>query len=426
MPLIYQQDKIIDMVTGEIITKDFAPKFRHYNYDEYRAKVKIGLLKHIEPMAAYELNKDELKDYEDGYVAEVKKDGHRAVMHLTKIGNRLFSRELSVKTGWHNETSDLVPHLRDYKIPEQYWGTVLDGEVMMDDFHDVQGVSGGTLPETALQNQIKKGFAKFEVFDIIYYKGLYIAKMPLVWRRLFLARVMNDIATDYLFSMPMYCTSTTFNLMRKMQDEFYENFPDFPLVALPVKLIDNFNSLLQELWDNGEEGIMVKWIKGIYQQKRTRQWMKVKEIRTFDVVIMGYQDSTIYYEGKTLDEKGYWDYWCDAEDEHAIVFERLTAKDADKKGLLPVTKPHAMNWIGAVEVGLYRNGKLVKIAEAKGFKDKDLEYIKKNKKELIGKVIEIKAQKIDNKKTLSLRHPRFSRWRKDKQAKDCKWENYDV
>ena len=126
----------------------------------------------------------------------------------------------------------------------------------------------------------------------------------------------------------------------------------------------------------------------------------------------------------TLEEKGYWDFWEDYDDTGSSFEKRMTKEEMRKLNYRPVTKPYAKGWIGAIEYGVYKDGELVKVGEAKGISDTDLEYIRKNSDELIGTVIEVKANDFMDKSIGSLRHPRFSRFRPDKDAEQCTWEDY--
>jgi ATP-dependent DNA ligase len=121
-------------------------------------------------------------------------------------------------------------------------------------------------------------------------------------------------------------------------------------------------------------------------------------------------------------------YWADAEDETAIIIREMSRADAESEGLLPVTKPWAMGWIGAIICGCYnKKGKLVKVAEVKGISDQIQEYIKAHKKALINKrVLEIKFQDFisTDPKSPSVRHPRYHRMRDDMTREDCTIEYF--
>jgi ATP-dependent DNA ligase len=403
--VIYKSKCLVVSETGEIISTDVKPRFNKCRYDDYTNAFPV--IRYLEPQTCLEADKKHIP--EDDTIAEQKFDGTRETMYVTSEGNRFFSRRISKKTIWFAENTDCVPHLRDLKL-KGLEGCIFDGELTTPTIDgtskDVQSIIG-SLPETALENQIESGFAVFHVFDILYYKGVRVENLPLYERK----KILHDL---FKYDIP----SVTF-LVRTKTYATKKTAAKYPQIVDEV--VGSFKKLLYDMWDKGLEGLVVKYLKSLYEQKRTKTWLKLKPIKYRDVVILGYNPATIWYDGKSLGEKGFWDYWADAEDETAIVKKRMTSVEAEKKGLLPVTKPWAMDWIGSINVGVYKDKKLIKVAEVKGISDKDLEYIKKNEKELIGEVIEIKFNQFIDKKKTSCRHPRFSRWRDDKNAKDCTW-----
>lgn len=377
---------LTDAMTGEILSRDISPKFQNRTYEQYLND--FPQIRFIEVQTAKEADKDFIP--EDGYIAEEKLDGHRALCYMTKDGNRFFSRRISKKTDWYAENTDCVPHLRDYE--HNFHGTVLDGEITMPTFSDVQSVLGA-LPETAVQNMLEKGLATYNVFDILYYKGLKVENFPLYKRKIFMNAIFEEINTPHILKVKSYAIPATINA--------------FPQLCLHE--VKSFRQLLYDMWDNGLEGLIVKNLNAPYEQKRTKNFLKLKPLLFRDVVITGFQPATREYTGKAPHT---WEYW-----ENDLTDLR--------KDPIAVTKPHAKGWIGAIEFGVYKDGELIKVGEAKGLSDQDLEYIKQNKNDLIGTVIEVKANDFSDKSIGSLRHPRFSRFRNiDKNPEDCTWEAY--
>jgi DNA ligase-1 len=77
--------------------------------------------------------------------------------------------------------------------------------------------------------------------------------------------------------------------------------------------------------------------------------------------------------------------------------------------------------MGAIVCGLYVRRKLVrKISVGGGFTDELREEIWKRCEDYIGRVIEVRGWQVFD--SGSLRHPQFVRFRDDKKASDCKWE----
>ena len=372
--------QLVNTETGEILSPDISPKFQSWTYNDYLND--FPNIRFIEVQTAKEADKDNIP--EKGYIAQEKLDGHRSICYLTDNGNRFFSRRISKKTNWFAENTDCIPHLRD--IEHALAGTVLDGEITMPTFSDVQSVLGA-LPETAVNNMMEKGTAAYNVFDILYYKGFKVENFPL-WKRMqYLEKVFAKIKSDYIVKVPSYALKRTAVV-------------EYP--QLKLNQVESFKSLLYSMWDKGMEGLIVKDLNAPYEQKRTKHFLKLKPLLFRDVVIIGFQAPTREFDGKT--ELSKWEYW---------------------EGNTPVTKPYAKGWIGAIEFGVYKDGELVKVGEAKGISDADLEYIKLYNKRIIGTVIEVKANDFMDKSIWSLRHPRFSRFRNiDKNPEDCTWEAY--
>ena len=113
----------------------------------------------------------------------------------------------------------------------------------------------------------------------------------------------------------------------------------------------------------------------------------------------------------------------------------------------PVSKFYANGWIGNVRFGVIitseemnnlPKGKkfnieemticgdkvhVLEVGECSGFDEEAREYMTEHKSELIGDVIEVKANEIF-KDTGKLRHPRFLRFRTDKSPLECTLSNH--
>lgn len=344
---------------------------------------------------------------QDGWIAEEKIDGFRVLMEFGSTANKITTR-----TG--KDISNHLPHLRDLILPSDYIGTIIDGELTSANniFSELAGIAGpNTKVEKAIAFQEENGWAVFNAFDILNWKGLDVQNDKLIRRKVFLADVIVESDAEYGHSILKY-------------------------VRYYLGSEVNFKELLEKFWLEGKEGLMVKRMDAPYQQKKTKDVLKLKAIKTYDVIITGYQEPTKYFEGTTDLDK--WPYW---EDEYGNIINLLAVTQQYSKMyslIKPVTKPYALGWVGAVEFGVYKKVgnydgivghdvmQLVKVGECRGFTDADLIYIKENQKELIGKVMEVKAQGIIDETTGSLRHPRFNRWRYDKPASECTFENHII
>jgi len=122
-----------------------------------------------------------------------------------------------------------------------------------------------------------------------------------------------------------------------------------------------------ECVSNGYEGIMIKDRFGIYECKRSTTWMKWKPVITVDLTVVGLEEGT----GRNIGKLG------------ALVCE-----------------------------GIDQN-KTIHVNVGTGLSDKDREEFWEERNNIIGQVVEIKADAITQNQdgTYSLRFPRFERFR---------------
>lgn len=319
-----------------------------------------------------------------GWIAEEKIDGFRVIMEIGTDGNRLYSRTMK-------EITQNLPHLASMNLSE-WAGTILDGELVSATgrFLDLAGIAGpNTKPERAIKFQEENGYAIYNVFDILSYGNIDVQARALSARKVCLGAVLGSIESPYIKEVHVY----------------YGDASDF-------------KKLLEEFWLQGKEGLMLKKLDAPYEQKKSKNVLKLKESHTYDVIVSGFQAPSIWYEGSSET----WDYWADAEDEHCLVHQTMTHAEAETEGLLAVTKPHFMDWVGAVEFSVYKDGELFKVGECRGFNEEDLISIASHRDNMFGRVMEVKAQGIIDIDKGTLRHPQFSRWRDDKPASECTFD----
>ncbi len=439
-------DKVVNTDTGEIV----EALYESYSCpDDYIEAEVIP----IEPMTAKEEERleilESMLESKSGYVVEEKFDGVRGTLHFYKrrVNDyrvegfaRLFSRRISKKTNWYNEKSDSLPHLRDLDIPELA-GTVIDGELFIPDrpFAEVSGTLNCLWKESIFR-QIELGLIVFHAFDIIYYKGVYIAKMPLWKRKHYLDKVVKAIRSPYVKMVQYSDTNLSIlvnrktspvllNSLQNSRDEFKFTYPEL-FKAIGVHALTSLQqgeevslskrAYYEYLVANGKEGIIIKDINGKYYHKRGREYTKLKKFKMWDCIIIGFSEPTKEYNGKAPST---WQYYED-----------------DK----PVSKFYSMNWVGNIRFGVtipeslvdqyvdvlkrtveFIDGEYVlEVGECSGFDEEMRAFFTKEKNQLVGEVVEIKAQEIIDSKIGTLRHPRYNRLRPDKGAYQCTFDNH--
>ncbi|MMZ52637.1 ATP-dependent DNA ligase [compost metagenome] len=467
----YEGCRLINTVTGEIITEELAPKFEDWTYDMYVEQFKEDQsIRHIDPMGALEP-----ANYEQGPedIAELKRDGHRALCYITKEGNRFFSRRPSKKTGWYSENTDTVPHLRDLDL-SMFQGTVLDGELDYGkDSRSVQSVTGAK-PENAINYQFHNGFIPFVVFDILYYNGVNVQAMPLWKRKIYAAQVCRFINNVTNFPLVQFSEIYAHPSARDDLSQRWRHYIDKHdmdhglLMYLEANLFiePDYISFFRKLVAEDKEGLIIKNMEARYEQKKTKSMLKLKGESTWDVIFMGLSEPEMEYDGKLLEEGRIheWSYWYHPEKNIRKETTHASLEIAENwmsRGWIPVTKPFFKNWCGGIVCGVYRDiedpeygfdwdaeygdahepqawkdGLLIDTGEkiynlyevttVKGLTEEVMIDLEENADKYARekRVLAITANGMQDKSKGSLRHPRFFMWRDDKTADMCLFEDH--
>eukprot|EP00038_Savillea_parva_P005441 m.154607 g.154607 ORF g.154607 m.154607 type:complete len:766 (+) comp11718_c0_seq4:278-2575(+) len=230
----------------------------------------------IEPMLARQL-KDLSEPFTSGFktgsevwsgvAAEIKYDGERVQVHMNGDDVSYFSR--SLKTSQPKVTSEI----KDY-VPQAFAPTVtnciLDAEVLLVD--RTKSGHDAMLPFGTLGVHKKTKFTSANVclfvFDILWLNGESLLSKPLRERRQLLEKTLVQIPYRVLLS-------------------------EFKWLKDP----DEARAMMQEVVDNGLEGLMLKNARGTYNPKG-RHWLKVKRnylsddkgksmVDSVDLVVLG-------------------------------------------------------------------------------------------------------------------------------------------
>lgn len=193
---------------------------------------------------------------DDNYIAQIKLDGMRAVVHVTENGLRIFSRSSGVgdPTRPLEKTSSL-PHLAKLKLPELV-GTVLDCEIL------IPGKDSAELAGTVHRKELSQDNTKVMlfVFDCLQRNGISLRGKTLRHR-----------------------LSELLSISHKLQSEFITILPFATTTAQKRKLYDKVQA-------NGGEGIMLKNLNATYLEggRPTNNWYKAKKCASYDCVITGF------------------------------------------------------------------------------------------------------------------------------------------
>lgn len=419
-------------------------------------------LKYISPMLAKELEEEEKQDAclnSPDYYVEEKFDGTRATLHFCEEFTRCFSRRVSNKTGWFCENSDSVPHIRDIAIPELA-GTIIDGEMFIPNrpFKDVSSTLNCKW-DKAVARQEEIGKIVFHAFDIMYYKGIRVEMMPLRRRKVYLQKVIDAVNSQYIEMVKFYSCDSKIPVRITDVAKLRRQESSYPTLVKEMNALDVGNNpfinpvgvtpraYYEYIVATGGEGVIVKPKDGKYHYKRGWEYSKIKKFLTREAIIMGFTDPTDDYKGKfpTVEK---WDYW-ETNEGDLVDLSPYTPEQRQKfkknwypDECRPVSKFYAKGWVGNIRFGviitpeekenLPKNKKfnievmridcedylVLEVGECSGFDEEIREYMTEHQKELIGGVIEVKANEIF-KDTGKLRHPRFLRFRTDKSPTEC-------
>ena len=188
------------------------------------------------------------------WLFEIKWDGYRAVAFLDKGRVRLVSRN-------QNDLTPRYPELRQLAGSIEGQSAILDGEVVV---LDDQGRSSFSLMQqrTGIRAGGRQGASRSElgvvyyVFDLIYLDGYDLRRVALDERKRVLRQVLR--AGDLVRYSDHYAGRGT--------------------------------ALFEAAKQKGLEGILAKKCNSCYEERRSREWLKIKITQTVDCVIGGYTD----------------------------------------------------------------------------------------------------------------------------------------
>jgi bifunctional non-homologous end joining protein LigD len=224
----------------------------------------------VHPMLATSVE----KPFDDpGWLFEIKWDGYRAVSFIHDGKARLVSRN-------QNDLTGEFPELHELSKSITAKNAVLDGEIVVLDEH---GRASFSLMQqrTGIRKGGRRTGARHELqivyylFDVIYLDGYDLRLVALEQRKQVLSQI---IAPSELV---------------RYSDHFPEGLALFEVAK-----------------QKGLEGILAKKRASHYEERRSREWLKIKLTQTLDCVIGGYTDpegSRQYFGSIVLglyDEKG--------------------------------------------------------------------------------------------------------------------------
>jgi bifunctional non-homologous end joining protein LigD len=182
-----------------------------------------------------------------GWIYEVKFDGYRVLARIDGDDIRLFTRN---GNNWTPRLKALRDEFAKLKI-DQAW---IDGEIAV---LDEKGHPNFQLLQGAFDTSRTRDIVFF-AFDLPYFGGYDLRRVPCIDRRALLRAVMKENVTPHV--------------------RFSEHFDTDP------------GPLLKGACEQGLEGLIGKRADSIYVSNRSATWVKLKCTKRQEFVILGYTD----------------------------------------------------------------------------------------------------------------------------------------
>lgn len=313
------------ILLGRILDKDLRAGFGASTLN----KIEKGMIPTFDCMLAHKYEQKRIKDWP--VAVEPKLDGVRVLAFVIGESVTFYSRSGKEFTAFNHLKKHILDMMATNRINERGFGdVVLDGEVVSGSFNNTVSV--------ARRKNVQATDAEFHIFDYfpfrLWEEGVKVNEISYSDRRKQLIDALESGNREFLKVLPSYLANS------------HEEIVDICASA----------------WKRNLEGVIVKPRDGIYERKRSHNWLKIKAEESVDVPIIDMEPGTGKFEGK----------------------------------------------LGALVVDY--NG--VKVNVGSGLSDVQRQEFWEEGEKLFGRLIEVEFHEVTPDG--SLRHPRFKRFRDDK------------
>jgi bifunctional non-homologous end joining protein LigD len=184
---------------------------------------------------------DKMPDTID-WLHEIKYDGYRIIAIIENHQVKLLSRN---QKDWTLKLPQIVAALK--KMPD----CILDGELIA----LAKGISSFELLQNEIANPESENI-QYKIFDILYYKNTNVMDLYLTERKKILAKLFKN--------------------------------KNHKIISITDYVIGNGSQVFKAACKMGLEGIVAKQLNSVYQQKRTKTWLKAKCVHEQEFVIAGF------------------------------------------------------------------------------------------------------------------------------------------
>ena len=179
------------------------------------------------------------------WIYEIKFDGYRIFTRIEGKKIRLFSRSW---IDWTDQLKGLVAVLKEMNLPSGFY----DGELVVNDENGIP--SFGLLQKAFEENATNQ--AIMYLFDIPFYEGMDLRKVPLVMRKMVLGNLLAQASSPRI----------------KFSEHYAASGKDLLDSACKLKL----------------EGIIAKQAQSAYSSGRSSNWLKLKCTNNQEFIVVGY------------------------------------------------------------------------------------------------------------------------------------------
>ncbi|HDH91369.1 MAG TPA: DNA ligase [Candidatus Aenigmarchaeota archaeon] len=296
------------------------------------------------------------------WLFEEKFDGTRCIAYVDKEKKsvKMLNRRMIFFEKRYPEFQDLWKHVNAKKV-------ILDGEIVVlkngkPDFYLLEEREH---VEETLRVEILSELnpATYFIFDILYLNGKDLTSLPLIERKKFLKEVVEETER----------------------------------IKIVKYVIGEGKKLFEEVKKKGFEGIVAKKIDSVYEiGKRSKNWLKIKFLKTLDAIICGYT------KGEGWREKYFGALLLGIWDKGKLRYIGRVGTGWSEDDLKEITEKLKKLEIDENPFDIFEEEKLI------------LEKVRFVKPKL---VCEVKFMELTKDK--KLRAPSFVRLREDKLSKDC-------
>lgn len=248
------------IVIERIIKRDMRSGFSASTIN----KVWVGLIPEFKIMLAYP--QDGKTVFNFPVMAQTKEDGMRCCIFVKNDEVRFFSR--------NGKPIQIFDHMKkEFLDISNGKDLVFDGELLvMKNGKVLDRKTGNGILNKAVKNTITKEESKYIIttlWDVIDYDEFFIGKslIPAIERHVKLESLVYTVHSPYLSS-------------------------GYPIRVIYNHIIDSQKEL-EVLYTNeiklGHEGLIVKTIDGIWKNKKSRDWIKMKVDNELDLIVVDWE-----------------------------------------------------------------------------------------------------------------------------------------